>query len=448
MQRALAIPYFLLILIKTSCLGQGSVEYLSGYSSTQAKVITNAEYREFITWVRDSIARRILAEEVSIRFVKAGQQIPNTELEKLNWKVPIKWNVDAQRQALDQMFISEHERFYQRKRIDAHKLYWVQSNPCESTGQREKEYIAVYPDTLCWITDTSQSNHINYVQENLVKYYFWHRYFDNYPVQGISQEQAQAFICWKRKREGNKTIKMLDGENNAATIKDHVKGSVDTGFWKISNAEYKAFCSWVRDSLARRILGDNLSEDYLIMQDKFGDEIDPPKLNWKKKIDWSDEETRRCFQQYNFQQSLKVISKYLNFEYCWLDMRSAAHPTNKEQRHKDRSVFIIKDLLAIYPDTIQWLKEYNVAGETMRFWDGKHNTNVIAGITYPQARAFYIWKLLREGQKIKRLKTNPIAYFVIPSKEQWQEMNDGADQKAVIFREPIPRKVYYYTLNP
>ena len=93
MQRALAIPYFLLILIKTSCLGQGSVEYLSGYSSTQAKVITNAEYREFITWVRDSIARRILAEEVSIRFVKAGQQIPNTELEKLNWKVPINCDV-------------------------------------------------------------------------------------------------------------------------------------------------------------------------------------------------------------------------------------------------------------------------------------------------------------------------------------------------------------------
>jgi len=27
-------------------------------------------------------------------------------------------------------------------------------------------------------------------------------------------------------------------------------------------------------------------------------------------------------------------------------------------------------------------------------------------------------------------------------------MIDGADQKAVIFREPIPRKVYYYTLNP
>lgn len=460
MLRAIAIPYLLLILITTDCLGQGSTDHSSDHSSTQTKVLTNAEYREFTTWIRDSIARRILAEEVSIRFVKAGQKLPNNDMDKLNWKVPIRWNADNQRPALDQMFITDHEQFYNRKRIDAHRLYWEHPSPRKKTDQEQKQYTYVYPDTLCWIFDTIQSrvippyrsnilsHYVNYLKENLVKYYFWHRYFDDYPVQGISQEQAQAFIYWKRKREGYKTIKILDEENNAPTTKDHVKGSVDTDFWKISNADYKTFCSWVRDSLARRILGDQLSEEYLIMQNVLGEELDPPKLNWKKEIDWSDEQIRRSFQQYDFQQSLNVISKYLNFEYYWLDMSSAAHPANKEQRKRDRSVFKIKDLLAIYPDTIQWLKKYNVAGETMRFWDEKQNANNIAGITYAQARAFYIWKLLREEQKIKRLQTNPIGYLVIPTKEQWQAMMDGVDQKAVSIKEPIPRKVYYYTFDP
>src|SRR5574344_1857517 len=60
-------------------------------------------------------------------------------------------------------------------------------------------------------------------------------------------------------------------------------------FWmdetEITNAEYRQFVYWVRDSIARRMLGDQF-EEFLITEDALGNEIDPPFLNWDTELDW------------------------------------------------------------------------------------------------------------------------------------------------------------------
>ena len=62
-------------------------------------------------------------------------------------------------------------------------------------------------------------------------------------------------------------------------------------FWmddtEITNNEYRQFVHWVRDSIARRMLGDQFPE-FLITEDRDGNPIDPPRINWREKIDWDD----------------------------------------------------------------------------------------------------------------------------------------------------------------
>ncbi len=184
--------------------------------------ITNNEYRQFVYWVRDSIARELLGqinpEEYFI------EEDPNTgELYDppfLNWETAIEWDEEEAAQTLEEMFLPEQERFFRKKEIDTRKLnykhFWIDlqaaarkdfsttGNPEEASfanrpdgtdGRRQfvrEETINVYPDTLCWIHDFPYS-----YNEPLTKSYFWHPTYDNYPVVGVNWSQARAFCIWR-----------------------------------------------------------------------------------------------------------------------------------------------------------------------------------------------------------------------------------------------------------
>lgn len=60
-------------------------------------------------------------------------------------------------------------------------------------GTNSKEHLATLPDTLVW--REKQSHNEPYVQ-----YYYRHPAYKNYPVVGISYEQAQAFCKWRTER--------------------------------------------------------------------------------------------------------------------------------------------------------------------------------------------------------------------------------------------------------
>jgi gliding motility-associated lipoprotein GldK len=55
-----------------------------------------------------------------------------------------------------------------------------------------KERINVYPDTLCWVRDFTYSYH-----EPMAQNYFWNNAYDNYPVVGVTWNQAKAFSVWR-----------------------------------------------------------------------------------------------------------------------------------------------------------------------------------------------------------------------------------------------------------
>ena len=211
--------------------------------------ITNSKYKQFVFWVRDSIIRERLYdpayggnETFKIEEDKEGNPIEPY----LNWSKPIPWrnaNEDEQR-AIESVYrvnpitghreldptqlnyryeIYNHTEAAKRKnRLDptlreyntdlpvSNELPMISKDTAyfseEGTIIREtvtrpltgdfdflNTYIVnVYPDTTCWINDFD-----NAYNEPYTRMYFSHAGYNNYPVVGVSWEQANAFSNWR-----------------------------------------------------------------------------------------------------------------------------------------------------------------------------------------------------------------------------------------------------------
>jgi len=99
--------------------------------------ISNNEYRQFVHWVRDSIARKLLAfgsgpdaesfqipQEEFLAMWPIYKGDNNLQDPYINWDEKIKWDSDDEDYRLDlqPMYLPEGERFYNRKEIDSRKL--------------------------------------------------------------------------------------------------------------------------------------------------------------------------------------------------------------------------------------------------------------------------------------------------------------------------------------
>ena len=146
---------------------------------------------------------------------------------------------------------------------------------------------------------------------------------------------------------------------------------------EITNNEYREFVYWVRDSIARKILseGEN-GENYLITQNpKTGEEYDPAILNWDEAIDWNDEKLEEDLffpEHERFFGRKEIDTRKLFYEYYWIDLQAAARKefredanyqdaglANRPQGLNDRSVYIKKDRINVYPDTLAWIHDYS-----------------------------------------------------------------------------------------
>ncbi|MEI6526670.1 MAG: SUMF1/EgtB/PvdO family nonheme iron enzyme, partial [Planctomycetota bacterium] len=153
------------------------------------------------------------------------------------------------------------------------------------------------------------------------------------------------------------------------------------GFWmdetEITNNEYRQFVFWVKDSIALKLLGDATPEDYLIQENEYGEPYDPPFLNWKASVDYEDQATREVLQEMylpeheRFYRIKQIDTRKLNFQYYWIDLKAAARKdfsapgnneagslNNRPQGLKDRSVYIRKEVINVYPDTLAWVHDY------------------------------------------------------------------------------------------
>ncbi len=188
---------------------------------------TNAEYRFFVNYVRDSIARTLLAEAVgddspyAYQSKKNATATPyqefldgqggrdgNREGKKLDYSAPLYWNTNdypnvEYAEIVESMYLPAEKRINNERVIDWAKIkyayQWEDVESAVKDKNRDASYlkkmsIAVYPDTTVWLKD------FNYAyNEPLYDGYFWHSAYKNYPVVGVTWEQARAYCNFRTK---------------------------------------------------------------------------------------------------------------------------------------------------------------------------------------------------------------------------------------------------------
>ena len=211
--------------------------------------VTNSKYKQFVFWVRDSIIRERLADPAfggNEAFKIEEDREGNPITPYLNWNKPIPWrnaNEDEQRaiesvyrtnpitgrRELDPTQLNYRYEIYnhtaaakRRNRLDPatreyntdipvnEELPIISKDTAYFTDEGEivretvsrpltgdydflNTYIVnVYPDTTAWINDFD-----NAYNEPYTRLYFSHAGYNDYPVVGVSWEQANAFANWR-----------------------------------------------------------------------------------------------------------------------------------------------------------------------------------------------------------------------------------------------------------
>ena len=254
------------------------------------------------------------------------------------------------------------------------------------------------------------------------------------------------------------------------------------GFWmddtEITNAEYRQFVSYVRDSIIRERMADpnyGGDESYKIEEDKNGDPI-KPYLNWKKPLPRkpNEDELRAMESVYvtNPVTGEKMLDySQMNYRYEIYDYTTAAlrrNRLNPEERNlntdvavdPNEKVWISKDtayiddegkivrqtinreltgpwdflntyIVNIYPDTTCWVNDFPNADNEMYmrnyFSNSAYNDYPVVGVTWEQANAFCAW---RTEYLLKGL--GPAARFVqryrLPTEAEWEYAARGKQQ--------------------
>ena len=229
-------------------------------------------------------------------------------------------------------------------------------------------------------------------------------------------------------------------------------------FWmdetEITNNEYRQFVNWVKDSLARLMLGEEY-EEFLITEDYYGNLYEPPWINWDEPIDWKDPDYSEILndlylaENERFYRRKEIDTRKLNYTYWWIDLRQAAKKFNfdgKIRHHydfetgrytgqivnekgeyedvKDRSAFIMKDNINVYPDTLCWISDFTYSyGDPMTnayFWHPAYDHYPVVGVNWKQAFAFTRWRTQLHNGYLAQFGGALVQDYRLPLESEWE----------------------------
>jgi len=222
-------------------------------------------------------------------------------------------------------------------------------------------------------------------------------------------------------------------------------------FWmddtEITNNEYRQFVTWVRDSIARKMLGDQYPE-FLITENRDGTPIDPPTINWRERLNWRDVDFQMALEDLYMPENERFFGKKeidtrkLVYEYWWIDLQQAAKRGNSynfnTQKYdgsvynnegqlvpiENRSAFIMNDQVHVYPDTLAWIRDftysYNEPWATRYFWHPGFDEYPVVGVTWKQALAFCNWRTTIQSEYLSTKRQPALQAYRLPTEVEWE----------------------------
>ena len=222
---------------------------------------------------------------------------------------------------------------------------------------------------------------------------------------------------------------------------------------EITNNEYRQFVQAVCDSIARRILGENGADGFLIEEDQYGEPLEPAVLNYKTKIDYNDPDTRQTlidggfFMMDNLTHRRIIDVSKLNYEYYYLDYVLAAEKENgveSRAEHRgtsfgvrpkglnNRDSHVKREYINIYPDTLCWTHDYaysmNEDYTRSYFSSPAYDNYPVVGVSWRQARAFCAWRSTMLNNYLESINYTQLNDFRLPTESEWEFAARGGIQ--------------------
>ena len=451
--------------------------------------VSNQEYREFVHYVRDSIARTHIANEVNEAYYILDE---NGENPRLNWSKKMHWSNPDEHEVLNALYYREAQRNNHRKAIDARKLcyryHWKTTDATTRKEQAIDEVVNVYPDTLCWVRNLKTSDQKTLaLRKGLVEYYFNHSYFDAYPVVGLNQHQVEAFLAWKT-RQHQQAIhaqgaaykleyNLPDVKMASATPAQNqtlVISEMPSDQKEIIQADYKAFLRYTIDSAVHRELGYYYDENHFIFDEECYEKNAFIPLNWKRKIFYGTDAPYEVLQKFYRKGITKeAVTKTKREHYQFLDslafnftfqQQAYEQSVNDPRNHdldlgivnvhgrrnvshwsEDRSLFLPTLMVNVFPNLLEWHQAANAAlGKSVTFWSKTADKLPMRGITEAQRMAYWTWKQQQSRKVIyKAAKENPLKQGLYHPEAQ-----QGAWQETAKLSLPAPAFRYVISVQP